>query len=89
MVKTANHLLVKSILQNRLNSLPLIGLEDQFNQLLNLVQDTVVRGKGNSVLLQGPHGSGKTSVLKRVFSTLNSQDYYTLYLDGIGRNRAR
>ena len=33
-----------------------------FQQLCDLVEGTVIRGEGNSCLLLGPRGSGKTSV---------------------------
>lgn len=33
-----------------------------FQQLCDLVDGTVIRGEGNSCLLLGPRGSGKTSV---------------------------
>jgi origin recognition complex subunit 4 len=33
-----------------------------FQQLSDLVDGTVIRGEGNSCLLLGPRGSGKTSV---------------------------
>ncbi|KAF8716681.1 hypothetical protein AX14_012246 [Amanita brunnescens Koide BX004] len=41
-----------------------------FQQLSDLVDGTVIRGEGNSCLLLGPRGSGKTSLVNKCLSEL-------------------
>ncbi|KAJ7228601.1 origin recognition complex subunit 4 C-terminus-domain-containing protein [Mycena pura] len=42
-------------------------------QLIDLLRGTVVRGEGNSCLLLGPRGSGKTSIVDRCIADLPEQ----------------
>ncbi|KAJ3353775.1 origin recognition complex subunit 4 [Kappamyces sp. JEL0680] len=76
----------KSILQDRLYSLPLQRFDSQLKDLAAILKDTLQTGKGSSVLLQGPSGCGKSRVLETVLEDLRkeeSQQFYTIYLDGI------
>ena len=39
-----------------------VGQEDKVSFLLDLVNRTVEKGEGNSILVLGPHGVGKSSL---------------------------
>ena len=40
----------------------LVGFEEEYNQVSNLLEQTVVAGEGNSMLVIGPRGVGKSTV---------------------------
>ncbi|EKM59522.1 uncharacterized protein PHACADRAFT_88636 [Phanerochaete carnosa HHB-10118-sp] len=52
-----------------------------YEQLRNLLKGTVERGEGNSCLVVGPKGSGKTQVIERAISSL-SQPPVVIRLSG-------
>lgn len=61
-------------------------LESIQTDLLNLLQSTINKGEGNSVLISGPRGCGKTTLIKSTLSKiLNNTDtnqFLTVYLSG-------
>lgn len=59
---------------------------DQFSELYNLLENTIQDGEGNSALLIGPRGSGKTSLINKCFQHLNKRyenDYLVIRLNSI------
>lgn len=65
--------------------LPLIGLEDEFAKVFQVVEQTVVSGEGNSMLIIGARGCGKTTLVEKVISDLsqeNKQNFHVVRLNG-------
>ncbi|KAK6521486.1 hypothetical protein TWF506_001698 [Arthrobotrys conoides] len=63
----------------------LIGLKDEYNTVYQLVEQTVVAGEGNSILLIGPRGSGKSLVAEKAIATLKKhfeKDFIVVRLSG-------
>ena len=65
--------------------LPLVGLEDAYDKVSSLVEQTVVAGEGNSMLVIGPRGSAKTTLVETVLRELrteHSEDFHIIRLNG-------
>jgi len=65
--------------------LPLIGLDEEYQKVYQLVQQTVVAGEGNSMLLIGPRGTAKTTLVETVISQLvedHREEFYVVRLNG-------
>ncbi|KAK6534634.1 hypothetical protein TWF281_005940 [Arthrobotrys megalospora] len=63
----------------------LVGLKDEYNTVYQLVEQTVVAGEGNSILLIGPRGSGKSLVAEKAIATLQKhfeKDFIVVRLSG-------
>ena len=79
---------LSQIVLERLNGrrlIPLQGLEEEYKKVHQLVQQTVVAGEGNSMLLLGARGSGKTTLVETVISDLSSshaEDFHVIRLNG-------
>ena len=52
--------------------LPLVNLEDEYRKVHQLVEQTVLAGEGNSMLIIGSRGSGKTTLVETAISELAS-----------------
>ena len=66
-------------------SLPLINLNEESSKIHQLVSQTVLAGEGNSMLIIGPRGCGKTTLVESVVSDLSrdySEDFITVRLNG-------
>lgn len=66
-------------------ALPLIGLEDEFAKVYQVVEQTVVSGEGNSMLVIGARGCGKTTLVEKVISDLsweNKENFHVVRLNG-------
>lgn len=50
----------------------LVGLDEEETWLRGVVSGTVVRGEGNSVLLTGPRGTGKTALVAKVLRDIRT-----------------
>ncbi|PGH31254.1 origin recognition complex subunit 4 [[Emmonsia] crescens] len=65
--------------------IPLRCLDSQYQTVHQLVEQTVVAGEGNSLLLLGSRGCGKTAVVEAVISSLandHRDDFHVVRLNG-------
>lgn len=65
--------------------IPLKGLESEYTKVNHLVEQTVTVGEGNSMLLLGSRGSGKTAVVETIISSLakeHGNDFHVVRLNG-------
>ena len=81
------NMLQKWILENLTGKrcLPLVNLENDYRKVHQLVEHTVLAGEGNSMLILGPRGSGKTTVVETAISELASDhrdDFHVVRLNG-------
>lgn len=63
----------------------LIGLAEEYKKVHQLVQQTVVAGEGNSALIIGSRGSGKTCLVENVILDLaedHQDDFHVVRLNG-------
>ncbi len=80
--------LLKSILLERIagkRPSPLVGLNDEYKSVYQLIEHTITAGEGNSMLIIGARGSGKTTLVNKVLSEVskdNSGDYHVVRLSG-------
>ncbi|KAI9934736.1 hypothetical protein ASPWEDRAFT_53850 [Aspergillus wentii DTO 134E9] len=64
---------------------PLKGLESEYHKVHQLVEQTVTAGEGNSMLLLGSRGSGKTAILETIISSLRKEhndEFHVVQLNG-------
>ena len=65
--------------------LPLHGLETEYHKVHQLLEQTVIAGEGNSLLLIGPRGSGKTNLVETAIArigTSHRDDFHVVRLNG-------
>lgn len=80
--------LLKSVVVERITGKrpsPLVGLNEEYKSVHQLVEHTVTAGEGNSLLLIGARGSGKTALVNKVLSEVskdNAQDFHVIRLNG-------
>ncbi|KAJ4360059.1 origin recognition complex subunit 4 [Didymosphaeria variabile] len=80
--------LLKNIILERISGkrpVPLVGLDDAYKSVHQLIENTVTAGEGNSMLLIGTRGSGKTALVNKALievSKDNSHDYHVVRLNG-------
>jgi origin recognition complex subunit 4 len=79
---------LKRIILDRLNGkrkIRLVGLEEEYNKVHQLVEQTIVAGEGNSMLVIGARGSGKSNLVETVISDLSlwhKKDFHVVRLSG-------
>ncbi|CRG86834.1 Origin recognition complex subunit 4 [Talaromyces islandicus] len=64
---------------------PLKGLDAEYQKVYQLVEQTVTAGEGNSMLLMGSRGSGKTAMVESIISILakdHKDDFHVVRLNG-------
>lgn len=64
---------VKSIINAQLVSKPRIDQQSQFTELYSLMKNTVSDHAGNSTIVIGPRGSGKTNLINQCLAKLEEQ----------------
>ncbi|KAI9693105.1 MAG: hypothetical protein M1822_005100 [Bathelium mastoideum] len=77
------HILTERITCHR--PIPLTNLADEYAKVHNLISQTVTAGEGNSMLLVGARGSGKTALVNAVISDLlrdHKDDFHIIRLNG-------
>ncbi|KAJ9669818.1 origin recognition complex subunit 4 [Coniosporium apollinis] len=65
--------------------IPLVGLDDEYSKVYQLVEQTVNAGEGNSMLLIGSRGSGKSALVNKVLKELskdNRENFHIIRLNG-------
>ncbi|KAJ5758724.1 hypothetical protein N7520_005880 [Penicillium odoratum] len=65
--------------------IPLKGVESEYNKVNHLIEQTVTIGEGNSMLLLGSRGSGKTAMVETIISSLaknHGDDFHVVRLNG-------
>lgn len=85
------HQSLASLLQLALEKLngqrpiPLCGLDQEYEAVYHLLEQTVLAGEGNSMLVLGSRGCGKTAIIDRSLSELakdHSDDFHIVRLNG-------
>ncbi|KAH7382688.1 origin recognition complex subunit 4 C-terminus-domain-containing protein [Phaeosphaeria sp. MPI-PUGE-AT-0046c] len=80
--------LLKTIVLERITAKrpsPLVGLDTEYKSVHQIIEQTVTAGEGNSMLLIGARGSGKTALVNKVLSEVakdNRSDYHVIRLNG-------
>lgn len=80
--------LLKTIALERITGMrpsPLVGLDTEYKSVHQVIEQTVTAGEGNSMLLIGARGSGKTALVNKVLSEVakdNRSDYHIVRLNG-------
>ncbi|KAJ5087620.1 hypothetical protein N7456_011236 [Penicillium angulare] len=65
--------------------IPLKGLENEYSKVNHLIEQTVTVGEGNSMLLLGSRGAGKTAMIETIISSLaegHKEDFHVVRLNG-------
>ncbi|KAJ5816212.1 hypothetical protein N7447_008445 [Penicillium robsamsonii] len=65
--------------------IPVQGLESEYQKVHQLIEQTVSIGEGNSMLLLGSRGCGKTAIVESIISSLkkdHSNDFHVVRLNG-------
>lgn len=65
--------------------IPVRGLEPEYQKVHQLIEQTVSMGEGNSMLLLGSRGCGKTAIVESIISSLrkeHSNDFHVVRLNG-------
>lgn len=66
--------------------IPLVGLDDEYKKVYQVAEQTVTVGEGNSMLIIGARGSGKSAVMNKVLQEVardNSADFHVIRLNGL------
>ncbi len=66
-------------------ALKLVGLEEELGKVYQVVEQTVVSGEGNSMLVIGARGCGKTALVNKVIADLseeNRENFHVVRLNG-------
>ncbi|KAI8938432.1 hypothetical protein NX059_004325 [Plenodomus lindquistii] len=80
--------LLKTIVMDRITGkrpAPLVGLDDEYKSVHQVVEHTITAGEGNSMLVIGARGSGKTALVNKVLSEVakdNGGEYHVVRLNG-------
>ena len=80
--------LLKTVVLDRISGkrpVPLVGLDEAYRSVHQLVEHTVTAGEGNSMLLIGARGSGKTALVNKVLTEVskdNGHEYHVVRLNG-------
>lgn len=78
-------MLKSDLFQSLVGRHPLVKMEEEYHKVQQLVTQTVLAGEGNSMLVIGPRGCGKTALVETVLSDLaleHSDDFITIRLNG-------
>ncbi|KAH7063951.1 origin recognition complex subunit 4 C-terminus-domain-containing protein [Paraphoma chrysanthemicola] len=80
--------LLKTIVLERISAKrpsPLVGVDAEYQSVRQLVEQTVIAGEGNSMLVIGARGSGKTVLVNKVLSEMtkdNGGEFHVVRLNG-------
>jgi origin recognition complex subunit 4 len=80
--------LLKTVVLERITAKrpsPLVGLDAEYKSVHQIIEQTVTAGEGNSMLVIGARGSGKTALVNKVLSEVakdNGGEYHVVRLNG-------
>ncbi|KAL6710942.1 origin recognition complex subunit 4 [Coniothyrium glycines] len=80
--------LLKTVIMERITGRrvsPLVGLDEEYHVVHRLVEHTISAGEGNSMLVIGARGSGKTALVNKVLTEVakeNGGEYHVVRLNG-------
>ncbi|PVI06254.1 hypothetical protein DM02DRAFT_552771 [Periconia macrospinosa] len=80
--------LLKTIVLERIagrRPAPLVNLDEEYASVHQIIQQTITAGEGNSMLVIGARGSGKTSLVNKALAEVykeNREDYHVVRLNG-------
>ncbi|EUC36595.1 hypothetical protein COCCADRAFT_87869 [Bipolaris zeicola 26-R-13] len=80
--------LIKTIVMERITGKrpsPLVGLDEEYKSVHQVVEHTITAGEGNSMLIIGARGSGKTALVNKVLSEVSKDNggyYHVVRLNG-------
>ncbi|KAL5047238.1 origin recognition complex subunit 4 C-terminus-domain-containing protein [Aspergillus fruticulosus] len=80
-------LLTKTVVEklNGKRLVPLKGLDIEYHKVYQLIEQTVSVGEGNSMLLLGSRGAGKTAIIETIVSSLKQEhknNFHVVRLNG-------
>ncbi|KAI9709861.1 MAG: hypothetical protein M1812_007569 [Candelaria pacifica] len=79
---------VQTVLLGKLTGrrrIQLVGLEEECEKVRQVVEQTVVAGEGNSMIIIGARGSGKSAIVESIISDLvvdHNSDFHVVRLNG-------
>jgi hypothetical protein len=79
-----NHILGKIMGRERLANL--VGFDEEYSHVHQLLEQTVAAGEGNSMLIIGARGSGKTTLVETALESLtdsHSGEFHVVRLNGL------
>ena len=82
-VRTLSKIVLEKLAGKRL--VPVKALQTEYQKIYQLIEHTIVSGEGNSILILGSRGSGKTTMVESALSSLSRQykdDFHTVRLSG-------
>ncbi|CAI7615803.1 unnamed protein product [Penicillium glandicola] len=82
-MRTLSTILLEKLSGKR--QIPVRGLEPEYQKVHQLIEQTVSVGEGNSMLLLGSRGCGKTAIVESIISSLkkeHSNDFHVVRLNG-------
>ncbi|KAF7595903.1 hypothetical protein BBP40_004396 [Aspergillus hancockii] len=82
-LRTLTRIILEKLTSKR--QIPLKGLESEYDKVHQLMEQTVSVGEGNSMLLLGSRGSGKTAMVEAIISSLRKEhrnDFHVVRLNG-------
>ncbi|KAF1813553.1 hypothetical protein P152DRAFT_481628 [Eremomyces bilateralis CBS 781.70] len=77
------HAVVGKVTQR--NTSKLIGLEDSYGKVYQLLEQTVSAGESNTLMITGPRGSGKSAIVHESIKSLqkdHGDSFFVVHLDG-------
>ncbi|KAJ5907630.1 hypothetical protein N7495_000312 [Penicillium taxi] len=82
-MRTLSNIVLQKLSGKR--QIPLKGLENEYKKVNHLIEQTVTLGEGNSMLLLGSRGSGKTAMVETIISSISKQhgsEFHVVRLNG-------
>ncbi|KAJ1957390.1 origin recognition complex subunit 4, partial [Dispira parvispora] len=74
-----------NVLSERTLPRELLGLDESYGALYNIVEKSIVEGESNSVLVVGQRGAGKSAIVSRALDSVRLQQphFHVIQLNGV------